>query len=820
MSYYEKNITQANMVDRSKIPEDPDAIEPCPKEGPPQIQVTNGMTACDRSLTPSVSIDTTGPTHAVEARGVTFTHGRGKKAVHALRGIDLTVPEGQIYGLLGPSGCGKTTLIRTIIGRAKPHSGTVKVFGHTPGTPESYVPGPVIGYMPQEIALFNDFTIRETMYYFGRLYRIKRGIVKERMSFLLKFLDLPDKWRLVRNLSGGQKRRVSLATSLIHSPPLLILDEPTVGVDPVLRQTIWDHLVHLSKTEGLSVIITTHYIEEARAAHVVGLTRYGRILMEQSPESLLKQFNMPTLEDVFLKLCQTDAAVPAPEQSTVGSTAALCPPGHVGSPTTPAAQSLDLQSVDTGFGTEEKRPDVCKVTPTSMDSVSKETPARQAKEQYEKAKSILASFSPRKTQKIHETYDTKLIQPKLLNQNSISSSIVKKVEPGNEFQRTYSRISALFEKNIINTRRNLALLLFNFLLPSIEIILFAVSIGQDPFNLPFAVYNGDPRGPFSRGFLNHLDNRTIIQQRYNNSMDAIQAVKAGECWGALFIKQNFSKALQTRLFSGPDVSEATINASQIDLHLDMSNYLIGLKLQRTLLENFQSYGQKMLNMMGMNPALAELPIIVQEPIYGVREPTFTEFMAPGVVLSIGFLSAVALTALTLITERKEGLLDRSLVAGVKPWEFLLSHLMTQFFVMIVQVLLLLVFTFGVFQIPIYGPYGWVAILLLLQAFCGMSFGLLISAITNEETEATMLALGSFYPNLLLSGTVWPTQGMPTGLRYFSYILPQTLPIESMRYMVSRGWGFTHGPVLIGFGVSIAWTAVFLILAIVIFRLRI
>jgi len=244
-----------------------------------------------------------------------------------------------------------------------------------------------------------------------------------------------------------------------------------------------------------------------------------------------------------------------------------------------------------------------------------------------------------------------------------------------------------------------------------------------------------------------------------------------------------------------------------------------LKLQRTLLENFQSYASKVLNTLGMNPALAELPIIVQEPVYGVREPTFTEFMAPGVVLSIGFLSAVALTALTLITERKDGLLDRSLIAGVKPWEFLLSHLMTQFLVMIVQVLLLLIFTFGVFQIPIYGPYGWVAILLVLQAFCGMSYGLLISAITDEETNATMLALGSFYPNLLLSGTVWPTQGMPTGLRYFSYILPQTLPIEAMRYMVSRGWGFTHGPVLIGFGVSLAWTAVFLTLAIVIFRLR-
>ena len=128
------------------------------------------------------------------------------------------------YGLLGPSGCGKTSLLRCIVGRLHPNEGSIKVFGKTPGEPGSKVPGASIGYMPQELALFPDFTIEETLSYFSRLYHLKDKVIGERIAFLLKFLDLPDKTRLVGNLSGGQKRRVSLAASLVHNPPLLILD--------------------------------------------------------------------------------------------------------------------------------------------------------------------------------------------------------------------------------------------------------------------------------------------------------------------------------------------------------------------------------------------------------------------------------------------------------------------------------------------------------------------------------------------------------------------------------------------------------------------
>lgn len=330
----------------------------------------------------------------------------------------------------------------------------------------------------------------------------------------------------------------------------------------------------------------------------------------------------------------------------------------------------------------------------------------------------------------------------------------------------------------------------------------------------------DPMLTFSYKYLHKIDNRSVIQTNFNNEFDALDSVRQGKSWGALVIRENFTEDLKMRFLDPQSATAELIEGGNVHLHLDMSNYLIGLQLQRILLRSFQAFAMEALDEVRVSQRMAQLPVQLEEPIYGVREPTFTEFMAPGVLLSIAFLAAVALTAIALVQERKEGVLERSLVAGVTSTEFIMSHVITQLLVLHVQVLLLLIFTFLVFEIPSRGPFFWVILLTLLQSSCGMSFGLMISAMTKEETSATMLALGSFYPNLLLSGTVWPTQAMPDAMRYFAYCLPQTLPIESLRYILSRGWDVTYTEVSTGFAVTIGWTTFFLIAAVIIFKSKI
>jgi len=394
------------------------------------------------------------------------------------------------------------------------------------------------------------------------------------------------------------------------------------------------------------------------------------------------------------------------------------------------------------------------------------------------------------------------LEPKITIKNKLKTSMIK--------------IMALFYKNITLLRRNLPLLLFQFLLPSIEIILFGICIGADPFNIPIAVYNQD-QGNLSTRFLNTIDKVAVNQINYPSLQEALGAAQTGKAWGVVAFKQNFSVSLGERHILGLHTDNETLDQSNIYVFLDMTNQLIGYKLQRTFYESFQKFSKDVLIELDTNPAAVDLPIKIGKPIYGDREPTFTEFMAPGVVLTIAFLATVALTALAFVVERKDGIMERILVSGVTSFEFLMSHVVTQLCVIVVQVALLLIFTFLVFDIPSRGPFIWVILLTLLQAICGMEYGLLISSLCESETAATMLALGSFYPNLLLSGTVWPTQGMPDFIRYFSYILPQTLPIESMRYILSRGWDPSYPEVAIGFFVTIVWTMIFMILTILAFR---
>ncbi|CAG2112871.1 unnamed protein product, partial [Medioppia subpectinata] len=216
-----------------------------------------------------------------------------------LNDLTVQIPKGKIFALLGPNGTGKTTIMRVILGQLKLTSGTIDVFGKKPGSVDSGIPGPGVGYMPQELSLFDYFTIGEILNYYGMIYHMKREEIDKNVNNLRELLHLPENSRLISQLSGGQQRRVSIAITMLHKPRLVILDEPTVGVDSLLRHRIWKYLENMCNKYGQTVIITTHYIEEARSAHNVAFMRSGAVLRQSNPQQLMDEYECPTLEDVF-----------------------------------------------------------------------------------------------------------------------------------------------------------------------------------------------------------------------------------------------------------------------------------------------------------------------------------------------------------------------------------------------------------------------------------------------------------------------------------------------------------------------------------------
>lgn len=229
---------------------------------------------------------------------ITVSHvGRafGKKEV--LKDISLQVKQAETFGILGPSGSGKTTLVKLLIGIDEVTSGEVHVLGvKMPRLAMLHQ----IGYMAQADALYTELSAKENLEFFAALYGLKGGNRIRRIADVMEIVNLQeDLHKRVDQYSGGMKRRLSLAIALLHEPPLLILDEPTVGIDPVLRQSIWKELKALNR-KGTTIVLTTHVMDEAEKCDRLAMIRDGQLLAVDTPAGLLAHTGSATVEEAFL----------------------------------------------------------------------------------------------------------------------------------------------------------------------------------------------------------------------------------------------------------------------------------------------------------------------------------------------------------------------------------------------------------------------------------------------------------------------------------------------------------------------------------------
>jgi len=239
------------------------------------------------------------PNAIIEVKNLTKKFGEFVAVDH----INFSVPPGEIFALLGPNGAGKTTTIKMLTTLLQPTSGEMRVHGSDPATQQDAVRH-AFGIVFQDPSLDDDLTAYENLEFHGVLYGVASDIRRERIKMVLELVELWDRRQdLVKKFSGGMKRRLEIARSLIHHPKILFLDEPTLGLDPQTRNHLWSYIHDLNKKEGMTILLTTHYMEEAeKVANTVAIIDHGKLVAKDSPEGLKKQTNTTSLEEAFLAL--------------------------------------------------------------------------------------------------------------------------------------------------------------------------------------------------------------------------------------------------------------------------------------------------------------------------------------------------------------------------------------------------------------------------------------------------------------------------------------------------------------------------------------
>ncbi len=220
--------------------------------------------------------------NAISITGLVKSYGK----VTALQGIDLAVPRGMIYGVVGPNGAGKTTLIKTLVGVARPTSGTARVLELDPLN-DKWALRKQIGYMPQDAALYETLSARDNINFLGKAQSVKN--LDQKMDEVIAFTELASRARdPIHTFSGGMKKRVSLACALIHQPKVLFLDEPTGAVDPQLRARSWELFRKLAK-DGTTLFISTHLMDEALLCDKVTILNHGKVVLVDSPQNIMQR---------------------------------------------------------------------------------------------------------------------------------------------------------------------------------------------------------------------------------------------------------------------------------------------------------------------------------------------------------------------------------------------------------------------------------------------------------------------------------------------------------------------------------------------------
>ncbi|KAF7488872.1 ABC transporter G family member 20 [Sarcoptes scabiei] len=633
--------------------------------------------------------------NAVEISNVKFCY--SQKVI--LDDINVKVPYGKIYSLLGPSGAGKTTLLRLILGRIKPSSGVITVLQDKPG-----VKNRLIGYMPQDQALCKTFTVRETLRYFANIFRLSSYEFKSRVRELKRMLGLPNESLQISELSGGQQKIVSLSITFLQHPKLMILDEPTVGSDPMLGDYIWRYLHLLCERENIVIILVTHYIEEATKAHLTGIMRDGRMLEEGTPNNLINRYQQTTLEEVFLHLCLR-------------------------------GKSKDFMPSDEFFEENAQK-----------------------------------SIDPK----------MEILQKKSIESDPNQSNLLL----------DFWILLVLMHKNLSKFFQfNITMLIF--LVPAFQALILGLMYDVDSVAIPIAVSNDEIEPYYSNMILNSIKKVDVYYLKpikYGSLDLALDALKQAKVTGVIRFEPNFTESLSTRIVQSELLDNETLASSSVKVWIDNTNFIYANGFLDSLRQTIYYFLDRIRT--EQNTSRFEAPIRLSEIIYA-EDSKLSDFLLPGYLIAFIYLSQVTITSQLLIQERKEGLFERSLVAGCSHSIILLSHFFSSIILAIIQIALMLFVSLYIFDIINYGPIWLVFVSVFAQALSAIATGLFVSSIVQEGSTATLISIFITFSQLFTSGTIFPKEFVRLNVQPFVFLSPIALPAESLRNVMLRSWQIDH-----------------------------